>query len=67
MNKKLATLLFAVGIGASTGPALAFGPFDEYQCGYYCRQSYEECVAYGYGTQAECNMDRIDCEARCGI
>lgn len=66
MNKKFATLLFAIGLGASAGTALAFGPLDEPTCGYYCRQSYDWCIADGTDP-GQCYMDRIDCDGRCGI
>ena len=66
MNKKLATLLFAIGLGASASSALAFNPFGEYPCEYYCRQNYNACIDDGTDP-GQCYMDRIDCDARCGI
>lgn len=66
MNKKLATLLFAMGIGISAGSALAFDPLDEPSCGTQCFRSFQACKAAGVA-EAECQADFSACRDRCGI
>lgn len=65
MNKKLATLLFAIGIGLSGGSALAFGP-DAPSCSQQCFTLYKACKAAGVPV-GECEMDFSACRDRCGI
>ena len=59
MNKKLAFLLFAIGIGTSTAQAVD-------PCAWACLRASQECVNNG-GSESDCVMERIDCYARCGI
>ena len=57
MNKKLATLLFAIGIGAASAPAFA-------SCTYYCVAEYNACI--GGGTdKPTCDADRQMCLDAC--
>jgi len=65
MNKKLATLLFAIGIGAAAGSALAF-PGDDPTCEQQCFTTYQACQAAGEDP-LQCRMDHMDCRDRCGI
>jgi hypothetical protein len=65
MNKKLATLLFAIGIGASAGSALAI-PGDPLPCSTQCFNTYKACKAAGVDL-AQCDMDFSACRDRCGI
>lgn len=60
MNKKLAFLLFAIGIGATSTQAIADS------CGWTCLRTYQACVASG-ADQLQCDLDRLDCYDRCGI
>ena len=53
MNKKLATLLFAIGLGAAAAPAFA-------SCEFYCASDYRVCVAGGTAA-AECAAERTAC------
>ena len=53
MNKKLATLLFAIGLGAAAAPAFA-------SCEFYCASDYRACVAGGTPA-AECAAERTAC------
>jgi len=53
MNKKIATLLFAIGLGVAASPALA-------SCEYYCATDYRVCVAGGTPA-AECAAERTAC------
>jgi hypothetical protein len=57
MNKKLAILLFAIGVGATSAQAAD-------SCAWTCLRTYQACVAAG-GT--DCALDRLDCYAICGI
>lgn len=66
MNKKLATLLFAIGMGVSAGSALAFIPGDEPSCGTQCFRSFQACKAAGVD-EAQCQADFSACRDRCGI
>lgn len=61
MNKKLATLLFALGLGAASAQA-----FAGTSCASYCLRNYQACVANGY-PEAECDLTRMECYDRCGI
>jgi hypothetical protein len=65
MNKKLATLLFAIGIGASAGSALAI-PGDPLTCDQQCFRTYQACKASGVDP-LQCQMDHSECRDRCGI
>jgi hypothetical protein len=60
MNKKIAALLFALGLGAASAQALALS------CSGACLRNYQACVANGY-PEAECDLARLDCYDRCGI
>jgi len=66
MNKKLATLLFALGIGISGGSAFAFDPDDVPSCGTQCFRSFQACKAAGVPL-AQCQEDFSACRDRCGI
>lgn len=48
MNRKLALLMFAIGVGTATAPAFAFS------CAYYCSIERKACLSEG-STAAECN------------
>ncbi len=65
MNKKLATLLFAIGMGASAGSALAVAG-DPPSCSTSCFNTYLACKAAGVDPD-ECMMDLSACRDRCGI
>jgi hypothetical protein len=60
MNKKLAVLLFAIGIGATSTQALADS------CGWTCLRAYQACIKAGTPS-LDCELDRLDCYDRCGI
>jgi hypothetical protein len=60
MNKKLATLLFAIGLGATSAQAVADS------CGWTCLRAYQACVNSGTA-QLDCDLERLDCYDRCGI
>ena len=62
MNKKLATLLFAIGLGASAGSALAFGPFEP-TCAQQCFKLFQACGV----NLPECQYELSTCRDRCGI
>ena len=64
MSKKLAVLLFAIGLGSAASVS-AFQQ-DMGQCAWQCLRGYQACIANGYD-ESQCNMDRTDCYARCGI
>jgi len=53
MNKKIATLLFAIGLGAAAAPAFA-------SCEFYCASDYRVCVAGGWSV-AECAAEHMAC------
>jgi len=59
MNKKLALLLFAIGVGVTSAQAAD-------SCGWTCLRTYQACVKAGTPT-LDCELDREDCYARCGI
>ncbi|MGJ9420071.1 hypothetical protein ACHAC9_20310 [Massilia sp. CMS3.1] len=61
MNKKLATLLFAIGLGVSASSAMAVG-----SCQWNCKLAYDACMKSGEDA-LQCDMDRLDCYSRCGI
>jgi hypothetical protein len=65
MNKKLATLLFAIGFGAAAGSALAF-PGDDPTCEQQCFTTYQANLAAGQDPD-QARMDYMDCRDRCGI
>lgn len=58
MNKKLATFLFAIGLGVTAGPALA-------SCMYYCSANYNNCMHLGKPAE-QCEAAREACEDACG-
>ena len=53
MNTKVAALLFAIGLGAASGPALA-------SCEYYCSSDYRYCINSG-APAADCEAERTAC------
>jgi hypothetical protein len=59
MNKKLATLLFAIGLGATSAQALA-----SYSC-FTCHRQYQACIAAGE-PEADCAEAQILCNDLCG-
>jgi hypothetical protein len=59
MNKKLALLLFAIGVGVTSAQAAD-------SCGWSCLRTYQACVKAGT-PELDCALDRMDCTARCGI
>lgn len=63
MNKKLATLLFAIAAGVS---ATAGAQVSGASCMWTCKLIYDDCVRSGTD-QLQCDLDRQDCYARCGI
>lgn len=54
MNRKIATLLFAIGLGAAAGPVVAAS------CKTYCSEDFGLCVASGRPLM-ECNIERVEC------
>jgi hypothetical protein len=60
MNKKIAALLFAVGLGATASQAIGAS------CGWDCLRAYQACVKNGT-PELDCELDRLDCYDRCGI
>ena len=56
MNKKLATLIFAIGLGAASSQALAI-------C-FECHRQYQECIANGFPLE-ECAENQVFCNDRC--
>jgi len=56
MNKKLATLFFAIGLGAASSQALA-------SC-FECHRQYQECIANGFPLE-ECAENQVFCNDRC--
>jgi len=59
MNKKFATLLFAIGLGVAASPALAG------QCEYACSIEYKYCTSDGVTPTADCDAQRLECMAAC--
>ena len=57
MNKKLAMLLFSIGLGVASSPAWA-------SCEFYCAQAYRACINSGLPA-ADCEAERADCLASC--
>jgi hypothetical protein len=57
MNKKLASLMFAIGLGVASAPAFA-------SCTYYCVSEYNACIAGG-DDPATCQADRQMCLDAC--
>jgi hypothetical protein len=58
MNRKLATLLFAIGIGVTAVPAMA-------SCIHYCAVSYAACIKAGKPME-QCDAAQAACEDACG-
>jgi hypothetical protein len=58
MNRKLASLLFAIGLGVASAPAFA-------SCEYYCATEYRACMASGMDP-ASCQQDLAACRYDCG-
>lgn len=66
MNKKVASLLFAIAAAASVTTALA-GPPTGPTCQWTCKLEYEACLDNG-GDPLQCLDDRMQCTGgRCGI
>lgn len=59
MNKKIAVLLFAIGLGASAAHAAD-------SCGWSCLREYQACIKSG-AAEIDCLDERLDCTSRCGI
>jgi hypothetical protein len=53
MNKKFATLVFAIGLGAASAPAFA-------SCLSACAAIYRTCIAAG-GATADCRAEQQEC------
>lgn len=62
MNKKLATLLFAIGVGAASSAYAWPDP----ECGRGCWETYMHCRDSGTNMEY-CEFERIECQTRCGI
>jgi len=61
MNKKLASLMFAIGVGAASASAPAFA-----SCQSACATIYRSCIAAG-GTNTDCRAEQQEClELTCG-
>ncbi len=58
MNQKLALLMFAIGLGAASAPALAAS------CQSYCVAAYRSCLAAGVDI-ATCSEENDACFANC--
>jgi len=66
MNKKVASLLFAIAAAASVTTAMA-GPPTGPSCQWTCKLEYDACLDNG-GDPEQCLDDRIMCTSgRCGI
>jgi len=60
MNKKVAALLFAIGLGAASSPVVAAS------CKFACAAEYNHCVDSGRPLE-ECTAERAECwEFLCG-
>jgi hypothetical protein len=59
MNKKLATLLFSIGIGAASAAAVA-GP-----CQYWCQYGRTTCESQPGIDPATCEQNFLDCMDAC--
>jgi hypothetical protein len=59
MNKKLATLLFAIGVGAASASAMA-GP-----CEYWCHYGRTSCLNSPGIDPATCDENYLNCMADC--
>lgn len=59
MNKKLAMLMFAIGLGAAAAPALA-------SCQYYCAVEHRACLASSTNPAEECEPEYEACVDACG-
>lgn len=57
MNKKIATFIFAIGLGATAIPAFA-------SCYSICATEWRACVASGTDS-AECSAELSACQAGC--
>jgi hypothetical protein len=53
MNKKFATLMFALGLGVASAPAFA-------SCESACAAIYRSCIANG-GATADCRAEQQEC------
>ncbi|WP_296952155.1 hypothetical protein [uncultured Massilia sp.] len=58
MNRKIALLMFAIGVGAASAPALAAS------CQGLCAAAYRSCISWG-GDPATCEAEREECFAQC--
>lgn len=62
MNKKIAVLLFAIGLGsAASVSAFQLTPGN---CSLTCQRIYQDCMANGYGDDY-CGLYRLYCLDRC--
>jgi hypothetical protein len=60
MNKKFATLVFAIGLGVASAPAFA-------SCQSACAVVYRTCIAAGEA-MADCRAEQQECLAMtCGL
>jgi len=59
MNKKLATLMFALGIGIASAPAIAFS------CESICKGRHNGCLAGSQYTTEECDAAYAACQELC--
>lgn len=64
MNKKIAMLLFAIGLG-SAATVSAFQQ-DLGQCAAECFRVRQACLAAG-NDAAQCGVELMECRDRCGI
>ena len=58
MNRKFATLLFALGLGAASAPAFA-------SCDFFCNRDRTVCLAGTQYTDEECNATYEACAIAC--
>lgn len=54
MNKKIATLMFAIGLGMAASPVFAAS------CKTYCSEDFRRCVDADRPLM-ECNIERVEC------
>ena len=58
MNRKIALLMFAIGVGAASAPALAAS------CQGLCAAAYRNCISWGVDA-ATCTAEREECFEMC--
>jgi len=59
MNKKIALLIFSIGIGAASAPAFAFS------CISICNGRYQACLKDGIQTEERCIEMDMACQDAC--